>query len=73
MIRLTSPTSSGYETHYVAADNIARITEAGVSSQWHGIRSFVRLFDGAMLECSEVASDISKQVSEARAQEHKDE
>ena len=53
MLRLTTPNSSGYETHYVAPANIARITEAGVSSQWHGIRSFVRLFDGAVLECSE--------------------
>lgn len=65
MIRLTTPNSSGYETHYVSPANIARITEAGVSSQWHGIRSFVRLFDGAVLECSEVASDISKQVASA--------
>jgi hypothetical protein len=63
LIRLTTPNSSGYETHYVAAENIARITEAGVSSQWHGIRSFVRLFDGAVLECSEVAADIAKEIA----------
>lgn len=63
MLRLTTPNSSGYETHYVAPANIARITEAGVSSQWHGIRSFVRLFDGAVLECSGAAADIAAQVA----------
>ena len=63
MLRLTTPRiSSGYETHYVAPANIARITEAGVSSQWHGIRSFVKLFDGVVLECSEVAADIAAQI-----------
>jgi len=68
VIRLTTPNSSGYETHFVDPRNIARITEAGVSSQWHGIRSFVRLFDGAVLECSEVAADIAEQVSAAKEQ-----
>ena len=63
MIRLTTPSSNGYETHYVAPANIARITEAGTSSQWHGIRSLVRLFDGAVLECSEVAADIAKELA----------
>jgi hypothetical protein len=65
MIRLTTPNSSGYETHYVAPANIARITEAATSSQWHGIRSFVRTFDGAVLECSEVADDIRRQIAAA--------
>jgi hypothetical protein len=64
MIRLTSPHSSGYETHFVAPTAIARVTEAGVSSQWHGIRSYVKLFDGTTLECSEVASDIAKQAAQ---------
>ena len=44
MIRLTSPNSGGYETHYV------------------------RLFDGAVLECSEVASDIAKQMQGVRGE-----
>lgn len=65
MIRLTTPTSSGYATHYVAPSNVARITEAGASSQWHGIRSIVRLFDGEVLECSEVAHDIQRLVNAA--------
>ena len=62
MICLTTPISSGYITHYVSAQNIARITEAGTSSQWHGIRSIVRLHDGGLLECSETADEIYKAV-----------
>ncbi len=59
MIRLTTPNSSGYATHYVAPDNIARVTEASTSSQWHGIRAIVRLFDGDVLECSDTAHEIN--------------
>ncbi len=58
MIELTTPNSSGYITHYVASNNIARVTEASTSSQWHGIRAIVRLFDGDVLECSETADYI---------------
>lgn len=65
MIRLTSPTSSGYTTHYVHHKGIARITEAGASSQWHGIRAYVRTFDGQALECSETAAWINDQIAKA--------
>lgn len=65
MIRLTSPNSSGYTTHYLAPQAIARVTEAGTSSQWHGIRSIVRTFDGAVLECSETAHEINKAIEAA--------
>lgn len=64
MITLTTPNSSGYTTHYVAKENIARITEAGTSSQWHGIRSYVKLFDGTTLECSETASYIANRLAD---------
>lgn len=68
MIRLTCPNSSGYTTHYVSPQNIARVTEAGVSSQWHGIRSIVRTLDGAVLECSEPAGQINDMVCKAKGQ-----
>lgn len=61
MIRLTTQQGA----HFVNLENIARISEAGVSSQWHGIRSFLKLFDGTTLECHETASDIAKQISDA--------
>lgn len=60
MIRLTTPHDG--LTHYVAPDNIARISEAGASSQWHGISSVVRLADGGVLECREDAHSISKSI-----------
>ncbi len=65
MIRLTTPNSSGYVTHYVAPDNIARVTEASTNCQWHGIRAIVKLFDGTVLECSETAHDINAAITKA--------
>ena len=43
---------------YLAAVAIAQVTEAGVSSQWHGIRSYIKTFDGRTVECEETASQI---------------
>lgn len=52
---------------YLAAHAIATITEAGPSSQWHGIRSIVRTFDGRVLEARETAGEVSAAVEkEAR-------
>ena len=71
MIRLTTPTSSGYITEYVAAANVARITEADAASQWHGIRSIVRLLDGGVIECNETADSIRKMVEAAPQEQTK--
>lgn len=68
MIQLTTPTSSGHRIHYVSPQNIARVTEAGASSAWHGIRSLVRTFDGAVLECSETAQEIFDAIAKAKEQ-----
>lgn len=53
--------------HYLAPSAIARVTEAGVSSQWHGVRSIVRTFDGETLEVSETPEEIARQVREVRS------
>lgn len=50
-------------TQYLAAQNIARITEAGASSQWHGIRSFVCTNDGQTIEATETADQIAAMVT----------
>lgn len=50
------------QTHYLAASAIARVTEAGASSQWHGIRAYVKLFDGTTIEAQETADDIRARV-----------
>jgi hypothetical protein len=62
MIRVVDFTG---RTHYLAAQNIARITEAGASSQWHGIRSFVRTNDGQTIEATETADQIAALVTKA--------
>lgn len=52
-------TDSNGRAVYVAPTNVARIDEAGDSSQWHGIRSFVRLFDGAVIECQQDVATVA--------------
>lgn len=48
--------------HYLAVKAIAQVSEAGPSSQWHGIRSLVKTFDGKTIESSETAFDIAQKV-----------
>lgn len=62
MIELTD--REGRST-FVAPSAIASVAEAGVSSQWHGTRSYVRLFDGRVIEASQTAHAISEAVSKA--------
>lgn len=62
MIRITD--SEGTD-HYVAPANIARVVVAGTSSQWHGIRSIVKMFDGATIEAQQEAQAIADQVDAA--------
>lgn len=62
MIRITDING---KAHYLAAQNITRITEAGVSSQWHGIRSFVRTHDGVTIEATETADHIAALIAPA--------
>ena len=63
MICLTIPHSNTVQ--YVAPSAIARVIEASASSQWHGIRSTVKTFDGATIECSETAKEINDAIKAA--------
>lgn len=63
MITLTN--INGLKTH-LAPDAIARVEEAGASSQWHGICAIVRTFDGQVLEVRERAADIAQQLNRRR-------
>lgn len=65
MIKLNTAES----TVFVAAGNVARIDQAGASSQWHGIRSFVRLFDGGVIECHQDATEVARLVEAEEAKE----
>lgn len=64
MIKLTDYNG---RDHYLAPAAIARVTEAGVSSQWHGIRSIVRTFEGETLEVRESAKDIAQRMRDLKA------
>ena len=55
MIKVTHPSG---QASYLAASAIVSITDAGASSQWHGIKSYVKLFDSKVLECQETAAEI---------------
>lgn len=63
MIKVHNPNSGTIQ--YVSPQAIARIIEAGPSSQWHGIRAYIKTFDGATLECSETAHEINVAIAKA--------
>ncbi|MDY7070551.1 hypothetical protein PshuTeo2_05730 [Pseudomonas hunanensis] len=54
--------------HYLAPAAIARVQEAGTSSQWHGICAIVHTFDGQVLEVRERADEIARQLSMRRVE-----
>lgn len=59
MIKLTDMDG---RAHYLHRDAIAKVTEAGTSSAWHGIRAYVKTFDGKILEVREYPAEIVAQV-----------
>lgn len=64
MIRITDINGA---THALHRDAIARLTEAGTSSRWHGIKTIVRLFDGKTIEAQEELSVIQQRVDSERS------
>ena len=50
-------------THYLAPQSIASIIEAGTSSQWHGIRAYVRTTNGKTIEARETADQIATMIA----------
>lgn len=59
-------------SHFLSPNDIARITEAGVSSQWHGISAFVKTMDGCTIEARETAVEIAAKLTTAAAMVAKD-
>ncbi|WMD20881.1 hypothetical protein RAS12_00490 [Achromobacter seleniivolatilans] len=47
------------QTVYLAPGAIASIQEAGASSAWHGIHSYVRTFDGKTFELQQTPDQIN--------------
>lgn len=52
--------------HFLAPTAIARVQEAGTSSQWHGVCAIVHTFDSQVLEVRERAGDIVRQIKEVQ-------
>ena len=50
------------DPHYVASSAVAHIARASASSSWHGIRAFVTLFDGTVIESSDGADFLNAQI-----------
>jgi hypothetical protein len=60
MLKLHAP--DGREI-YLAPDAVAEVTEAGASSQWHGIRARIRTFDGRVIEVQETAREVAQAIA----------
>lgn len=55
MIQLSNSEGQSVLLH---PDAIAQVTEAGASSQWHGIRAYIKTFDGRTLEVRDSVTEI---------------
>lgn len=52
----------GGRKHMLHPDSIASISEAGTSSQWHGIRAYVRMRGGSIIESRSSVDEIRAQL-----------
>ena len=60
MIKLTTPEG---RTVYLSPKAIAYVQEAGASSHWHGIRSYIKCFDGKTIDCEETAEQVNAAIA----------
>lgn len=45
-------------THLLHPDGILRVSEAGASSQWHGIRSYIETTLGTTIDCQQSLQEV---------------
>lgn len=53
--------------HFLAPAAIAQVTEAGPSAAWHGVKSFITLFDGKTIEAREECERVVNAIHIAQA------
>lgn len=53
-------TDSNGRKHLLNPDGIVSVSEAGASSQWHGIRSHIVTMHGATIECQQSVQEVQK-------------
>ena len=63
MIQLTDINGRKHALH---PDAIARVIEAGASSQWHGINCYIRTFDGQTIEARETVFEVMGLIKSAQ-------
>lgn len=61
MIKITD---SRGKVHWLAPTAIAKISEAGESSKWHGTNCYVKTFDGQTIEARDSHEKIAAQVEQ---------
>ena len=54
-------------TELLHVDSVARVTEAGPSSKWHGIYAVVKLFDGSSIESANTVEEILRLIEAEKA------
>lgn len=52
---------------FLAPSAVAEVIEAAASSQWHGIKAYIRTFDGRTIEVRESASEIARMLAGSKA------
>lgn len=62
MIKLTGTNGAAV---YLAPATITSIQEADASSQWHGIRAYVRTFDHRTYEVQQTAAEVNAAMAAA--------
>ncbi|MFM5629366.1 hypothetical protein ACET67_14975 [Aeromonas veronii] len=55
-------TDSKGQKHRLALEAIAQVSEASLASRWHGIRTYIKTFDGAELAVREDPEWIAVEV-----------
>lgn len=54
--------------HMLNRSAIARISEPGDCAAWHGVRAYVALFDGTIIESRDSVVEIAAQIEKGRDQ-----
>lgn len=68
MIELRICRSGGYARQLVLVEQVESITEASPSSQYHGIRAYVRMKGGVLFECADTVYEITNAIQQAQKQ-----
>lgn len=55
-------------THLLHPDGIVRVSEAGPSSQWHGVRSYIETTLGTTIDCQQSVQEVRSRLQALKAE-----